>query len=99
MASIKVEKSLVSLGKVLRDARRRRLMSQKDLADRVGITRQTIKRIEDGCSGVALEKYLTLFLIFNKLDDFNALFNSDEIGRIILENTILPTRIRSKRTS
>ena len=48
------EEALLLLGKQIRLARKRRRMSERDLAARIGIARSTLQLIEKGSSSVAI---------------------------------------------
>ena len=46
-----VQKQLEALGAVLRDARVKAYLTQSDVADRAGVSRQLVGRIEQGLNG------------------------------------------------
>ena len=48
------EEALLLLGKRIRLARKRRRMSEKDLAERIGVARSTLQLIEKGSASVAI---------------------------------------------
>ena len=48
------EEALLLLGKQIRLARKRRRMSERELASRIGIARSTLQLIEKGSSSVAI---------------------------------------------
>lgn len=54
MISRLTRKALMTLGSLIRTARRERAFSQAALAERVGVTRQTIIAIEKGDPNVAI---------------------------------------------
>lgn len=48
------ESALVALGERIRIARKRRRWSQRSFADRMGVTKQTVERLERGDPGIRL---------------------------------------------
>jgi transcriptional regulator with XRE-family HTH domain len=97
MKSIRIERALKKIGAGLKAARLRRSISMEEMAQRLDTTRQTLSRMEKGVSGTAVEKYLTSFMIFDKLDGFENLLEDDKTGVFIMEENKLPQRIRKKK--
>jgi DNA-binding XRE family transcriptional regulator len=97
MKSIKVEKALKKIGLDLKNARRKRLMPVNEAAQRIGISRQTLNKMESGKPGTAIEKYLTAYMLFEKIDDFANILDDDQTGNFMMEERILPKRIRSQK--
>jgi transcriptional regulator with XRE-family HTH domain len=56
----KATRYLKKLGETINLARRNKEWRQSDLAERVGVTRQTIARIEQGDIGVAMGCYISV---------------------------------------
>jgi transcriptional regulator with XRE-family HTH domain len=56
----RVVNSALALGSVLRDRRRERGLSQKQLAERTGITQPTISNVERGASRTSIDTVLRL---------------------------------------
>ncbi len=52
--------SPLALGRALRDARRRRGLTQKDVADLAGIGQPTVSNVERGVSSVSLHTLLRI---------------------------------------
>lgn len=50
----------IELGERLKIARKRRRWSQRSLAERAGVSRQTIERMEAGDANVALSRWLVV---------------------------------------
>jgi transcriptional regulator with XRE-family HTH domain len=93
-----VERALHRLGAAISQARRRRQMSQEDLAARLGASVNTVRRMEAGHPGTALQ-YLALALqVFGELGKLEALLDAphDPVGLALLEEK-LPQRVRSPR--
>jgi transcriptional regulator with XRE-family HTH domain len=53
-----VEEALIRLGRNIRTARLRRRLTRKDLAERIGISRQVLAQIEKGKPTTAVAAYL-----------------------------------------
>ena len=93
-----VIRTIAKLGDDINRARRRRRMSQQSLAERVGASLTTIKRMEAGDPRVPLHFLARTMYVFGELDRLNQLLDSghDEIGLMLIEDQ-LPKRIRAKR--
>src|SRR3546814_20799642 len=59
-----VERALHRLGQDISAARRVRRLSQEDLAQRVGTSLSTVRRMEDGYPGTALHTFLRALHVF-----------------------------------
>ena len=93
-----VLKTLRQLGADLRDARRRRRIPTAVLADRVAISRSTLRRVERGDSAVSLGIYATVFWALGLFDRFTDLAAParDHVG-LALDEERLPERIVAPR--
>lgn len=93
-----VERSLAQLGRGISLARRRRRLSQQDLAERIGASVQTVRRMEAGHPGTALVNVVRAMQVFGDLDRFDRLFDTaeDSIGLMMMDEQ-LPLRIRRSR--
>ncbi len=69
-----VAEIVAELGLTIRDARIERGWSQADLAERSGVSRATISKVESGARGTALDKVVLLGLLVNA--DFANLVNT-----------------------
>lgn len=96
-ASYAVTASLEQLGDNLAAARRRRGLSQSDLATRAGVSRDTVYRAEHGRS-VSTEALAGLLMVLGALDDFSSILSllRDPFGRALVEQS-MPTRVRRRR--
>jgi DNA-binding XRE family transcriptional regulator len=56
-------RTLLALGKRMKDARLRRHFSAETVAARAGINRQTLTKIESGSSSVTMENYFQVLVI------------------------------------
>ena len=95
-----VERSLVRLGRAVSLARRRRQLTQEDLAQRIGASVDTVRRMEAGHPGTALVYLARAMHVFGELDQFKQLLDTpqDTIG-LTLMNETLPQRVRRSRQS
>jgi transcriptional regulator with XRE-family HTH domain len=95
---IAVKKALRQLGSDLYDARRRRRIPTELMAERVGITRVTLAKAEQGDPTVSLGAYASILFVLGLIDRLTVLASvqHDDVG-IALEEERLPQRIRLKR--
>ncbi|TCP61421.1 Xre family transcriptional regulator [Rhodovulum bhavnagarense] len=98
MKSLNVERALHSLGSDLRTARIRRRMSVDDLAQRAGMNRKTLMRLEKGDEGVSIGALGRVLLILGEEKRLADLLDpaKDETG-LLLDQERLPSRVRSRR--
>jgi DNA-binding XRE family transcriptional regulator len=90
-----VKRALAKLGQDIRSARLRRRITTTMMAERVFITRTTLRKVENGNPGVSLGIYATVMFVLGltpRLADL-ADSRSDEVG-LQLEEERLPKRIR-----
>ena len=93
-----VQRALRKLGEDLRDARRRRRISTMMMAERAGISRTTLYRVEKGDAKVAFGAYARVLFVLGMTDRLAELVDHrhDSIG-MGLEDSVLPQRIRYPR--
>lgn len=99
MIPLPVTRALRKLGGDLRDARLRRRIPTALMAQRVGITRMTLAKAEQGNSGVSLGVYATILFVLGlteRLADLGDV-RHDDLG-LSLEEERLPKRIRTRRS-
>ena len=96
--SLTVDRALKALGQNIDLARRRRGMSQADLALRMGVSVSTVRRLEDGHSGTALTYLASALEVFGELEKLGLLLDTptDSVG-LALMDAALPKRISSKQ--
>ena len=92
----KLSRLLVQLGINLKQARLRRHFSAETVAERVGISRRTLTRVEQGDPAVALGIYARVLQALGLIEDLATLARDDVVGRR-LQDLELPTRKRSPR--
>ena len=97
---IAVREAIVELGRLVAAARRERRFTQQELAERVGVGRMTIHRLERGAPEVALGTYLTAAWVLGlpvlTFADFAASRHESAVGlylRRLAEQ--LPRRVRA----
>lgn len=99
--SIPVIRSLRLLGEDIKNARRRRRIQTALLAERAGISRITLGKIEKGDPSVSMGGYASVLFSLGLIKQLETIAHSnhDIVGRD-LEEDRLPKRIRhSKRKS
>ena len=79
------------LGERLRAARLRRAISTLLFAERMGVSRDTLNRLEKGDSTIALGTYMRALRILGLDGDIDAVARDDELGRK-LQDLRLPVR-------
>lgn len=95
MKSLRVERALKKLGADIRDARKRRRITTRLMAERVGITRVTLRKIEQGDPRVSMGAYGMALHVLGKIDVLENLMDrtNDPLG-LDLEDERLPQRVR-----
>lgn len=96
--NLTVARALAALGRNIELARRRRGLSQADLASRMSVSVSTVRRLEDGHPGTALTYLASALQVFGELDKLSLLLDTqaDPVG-LALMDAELPSRIYSKR--
>lgn len=88
---------LAQMGEQIKMARLRRKLSSQLVAERAGISRQTLGSIESGSPSVAIGSYAAVLHALNNLDsDLLLIAKDDEFGRK-LQDLELPTRKRAPK--
>jgi len=95
-----VKRALRKLGGDIRDARLRRRIPTKIMAERASISRTTLNKVEKGEPGVSLGIYATVLFVLGLHDRLSELADvkTDTLG-LELESEKLPQRIRRSRKS
>lgn len=90
-------KILEQMGEQIKLARLRRKLSSQLIAERAGISRQTLNSIEKGSATVSMGSYAAVLHALNNLDnDLLLIAKEDEFGRK-LQDLDLPTRKRAPK--
>ena len=94
--SLRVEKALKKLGADIRDARRRRRISVRLMAERLGVSRTTLSHIEQGNPSVGMGSYALALYILGNIDALEMLMDrtNDPLGLDLMDRE-LPQRVRT----
>jgi len=88
-----------SLGQRLQLARCRRDLSTTVFAERVGISRNTLKRLEEGDPNVSLGTYLRALRVLGLEADIDVVARDDALGRKLQDLKSLGNRSNSASTA
>lgn len=75
------EKVLKELGENIKLARKRRKLSEMEIAERADIARSTLQLIEKGEPGVAMSAYLQVLFVLGLEKDLLKVATDDPLGR------------------
>lgn len=89
-------KLLVDFGERLRLARLRRRLTAVTVAERCGISRPTLAKVERGDSSVTLGTYLRVLSVYALEGDLRAVAGDDVVGRR-LQDLALPSPRRGRK--
>ncbi|WP_413742134.1 helix-turn-helix transcriptional regulator [Sodalis sp. RH15] len=89
---------LKKLGRDIQDARKRRRISTSLMAERIGITRATLSRLEAGDPKVSMGSYAIALYVLGKLDELEKIIDRtrDPLGLDLMDEQF-PVRIRTGR--
>ena len=92
---LRVQRALQKLGSDIRDARKRRRIPVRVMADRALIAPGTLTKIERGDPGVAIGFYASVLFVLGMADRLGEIVDPsrDELG-LSLESENLPQRVR-----
>ncbi|EDN71342.1 transcriptional regulator [Beggiatoa sp. PS] len=77
------------LGENIKLARKRRTLTQKQISERTGLSRVTIRKIENGDAGVSIGHYLVVLAVLHLADDLAKVAQDDEFGRRLQDAKLL----------
>jgi transcriptional regulator with XRE-family HTH domain len=77
----KLQRILSEVGENIKLARLRRKLSSAQVAERAGIGRSTLVKIEQGHPGVSMGNYMNVLRVLGLEQDFLLLAKDDELGR------------------
>lgn len=77
----KSRKTLEQLGGNIKLAYKRRGYTQSLISDRTGLSRLTIRKIEQGDPTVSIGHYVAVLGVLGLVDDFAQVASDDELGR------------------
>ena len=93
----RVARLLNGFGENLKLARLRRKYSADSVAQRAGITRRTLSKVEQGDPGVALGVYARVMQVLRLEGDLSHLAVDDVLGRKLQDAGITPKRRAPKK--
>lgn len=90
-----VDRALKKLGADISLARRRRHFTQASLAERIGASTMTVRRMEKGNPLVPIQYWARALHVFGELEKLNQLLDTakDSIGLMLMDER-LPKRVR-----
>ena len=93
-----VARAIRKVGSDMSLARRRRHITQSSLAERMGASLSTVRRMEKGDAKVPIHFYARALHVFGEIQALEQLLDtaSDDIG-LTLMDAQLPKRVRGKR--
>lgn len=84
------QRLLTQLGERLRLARLRRKLSNAVVAQRAGISRTSLYKVEAGDAGATMGTYLRVLAVLGLENDINALAADDRVGRKLQDLALEP---------
>jgi len=85
----KYQKIFDGIGENIKLARKRRKLTTEQLAERAGIHRATLHRVEKGDPAVAIGIYFNVLKVLNLESDFSKIALDDEFGRKLQDLDLL----------
>ena len=95
---VPVDRAIRKLGRDLSLARRRRQIAQQSLAERIGSSLATVRRLEKGDPRIPLHFWARALYVFGELERLNQLLDTgaDAIGLTLMDER-LPQRVRARK--
>ncbi len=91
----KYRQALEQLGENFKLARKRRNLTQALIAGRTGLSRITIRKIENGDPTVSIGHYVSALGVLGLAEDFATVAMDDEFGRKLLDIQLLKRKSES----
>jgi transcriptional regulator with XRE-family HTH domain len=95
----RISRLLEGYGSNLKLARLRRKYSAETVAQRAGISRKTLSKVEQGDPAVALGIYARVMQVLRLEDDLQRLAADDSLGRKLQDANLAPKRRAPKRAA
>ena len=92
-----IEKQMRALGLRLKVARLRRRISTILFAERMGVSRDTLNRLEKGDATIALGTYMRALRALGLDRDIDIVAQDDNLGRALQDQNLLAKRSRSRK--
>lgn len=87
-----ITKQLTALGERLRDARLRRELTTVLFAERLGVSRDTLNRLEKGDPNIAIGTYMKALRVLGLDQDIDQVARDDVVGRKLQDRALPPRR-------
>ena len=91
------QRTLITLGENIKFARLRRDLSSEQVAERAGISRNTLIKVEKGDEGVAIGYYFRVLAILGLDKDLLLVAKDDELGRTLQDAKLIVKKRASKK--
>ena len=91
------ERILLALGENIRLARLRRDLSSAQVAERAGVARTTLVRLEHGDDGISLASLLKILFVLGLEADLEAVSRDDAMGRRLQDLGLLERKRSSRK--
>lgn len=88
----KVQRRLEAIGENIRLARLRRDLSAEMVAERAGISRQTLSSLENGAGSVSMAAWVQVLFVLGLEKDLEEVARDDELGRTLQDAKLTPRR-------
>ena len=88
---------LATFGENIKFARLRRELSSEQVAERAGISRNTLIKIEKGDEGVAIGYYFRVLIVLGLDKDILLVAKDDELGRKLQDAKLVIKKRSSKK--
>lgn len=95
----KYERQLQGLGENIRLARLRRDLSVAQVAERAGIGRNAVMKIEKGDAGVSIGAYLRVLIVLGLEQDLFRVAEDDVLGRKLQDAGLIVGKRASKKSN
>lgn len=93
-----VLRQLAALGERMRLARLRRKLSAELFSERMGVSRETLRRLENGDPTIAMGTYMRALRVLGLDGDVDVLARDDELGRKLQDLALPQPRTRGPKT-
>ena len=95
----KNRKALSLLGENIKLACKRRGYSQSLIAERTGLSRLTVRKIEQGDSTVSIGHYVAVLSVLGLVEDLGLVASDDELGRKLQDIQLMGHRAKKETLS